>query len=145
MAVTENEFNAVRMPLQMGWFDLRPGGFPDSPEYAEILTSHCLPTGAIAFYDGLIRRVGELRVYVIPEFHELPANPCRYFVGGREQDRGTGKPGTAIARMAASDEAKKRYYADPDMERDLGSKLLWRWRPMSSFTPLSGDDSRLFL
>ena len=99
-------FNAVRMPLNLAWFEPAQGVFPDSPEYEAILKQHRLPTGAIAFYDGLVKRAGELGIYVIPEFHELPIDPYRWFVGGEERDRGTGKPGTAICWLGLPDEQK---------------------------------------
>ena len=126
-------FNAVRMPLNMAWFEPQPGVFPDSSEYDGILTSHGLPTGAMAFYDGLIRRAGELGLYVIPEFHELPADPYHWFVGGEERDRGTDKPGKAIAWMAVPDEGKKgRFHADPELAaKEVPRALGWlakHWR-----------------
>jgi hypothetical protein len=129
--IAEFGFNALRMPLNMSWFEPKPGVFPDHPEYEATLTAHKLPTGALAFYDGLIRRAGELGLYVIPEFHELPSNPYRWFVGGNEKDKGTGKPGTAIAWMAKKDE-KGRYEADPELAlTEVPKALAWlttHWR-----------------
>ena len=132
VAIAANGFNAVRMPLNMAWFEPRPGVFPDSPDYAEVMASHRLPAGAMAFYDGLIRRAGELGLYVIPEFHELPSDPYRWFVGGEERDRRTGKPGTAIAWMGRRDEEKERHVPDPDLARaEVPKALGWlaaHWR-----------------
>jgi hypothetical protein len=131
-AIAENGFNAVRMPLHMGWFEPKPGVFPDSPEYVNILKSHRLPTGAMAFYDGLIQRAGELGIYVIPEFHELPSDPYRYFVGGWEQDRKTGKTGTAIGWMAQWDEKRKKHVPNTKLaRREVPKALGWlssHWR-----------------
>ncbi len=124
-------FNALRMPLNMSWFEPRPGVFPDHPEYEDILKSHGLPTGALAFYDGLIRRAGELGLYVIPEFHELPSNPYRWFVGGNEKDKGSGKPGTAIAWMATKDEKGPDVYDPKLAQEEVPKALAWlaaHWR-----------------
>jgi hypothetical protein len=126
VAIAANGFNAVRMPLNMGWFEPAQGVFPDSPEYNDVMAKHRLPTGAIAFYDGLIKRAGELGLYVIPEFHELPTDPYRWFVGGEERDRGTDKPGTAISWLGVPIPGQKGRYqldatlASAELPRALG-------------------------
>jgi hypothetical protein len=132
-AISELGFNAVRMPLNMAWFEPEPNVFPGDPQYESILTAHGLPTGALAFYDGLVRRAGELGLYVIPEFHELPSDPYRWFVGGEERDRGTDRPGRAIAWMAQPDEANPgRYHTDPELAaKEVPRALGWlaeHWR-----------------
>lgn len=110
VAIAANGFNAVRMPLNMGWFEPAQGVFPDSPEYNGLMAQHRLPTGAVAFYDGLIKRAGELGLYVIPEFHELPTDPYRWFLGGEERHRGTERPGTAICWLGVPNPAQKGRY-----------------------------------
>lgn len=134
-AIADLGFNAVRMPLNMAWFEPEPGVFPDDPRYEPILAAHGLPVGAVAFYDGLVRRAGELGLYVIPEFHELPSDPYRWFVGGEEKERGTDKPGRAIAWMAQPDENNPgRYHPDPELAaREVPRALGWlaaHWRGM---------------
>ena len=126
-------FNAIRMPLNMAWFEPREGVFPDHPDYAAELKAHGLPTNAIAFYDGLVRRAGELGLYVIPEFHELPWDPYRYFVGGDEADRKAGRPGQAIAWLAST-QGTARPAANWDLvQRELPKALAWmagHWKGM---------------
>ena len=97
------------------------------------MAAHRLPTGAVAFYDGLVRRAGELGLYVIPEFHELPCDPYRWFVGGEERDRGSDRPGRAIAWMAIPHESKKgRFRPDPELASEhVPQALGWlaaHWR-----------------
>jgi len=140
-AIASLGFNAVRMPLNMAWFEPQPGVFPDSADYEGILKSHRLPTGALAFYDGLIRRAGELGLYVIPEFHELPSDPYRWFVGGEERDRGTDKPGQAIAWLAAPDEKQQgRFRLDSAIAaREVPKALGWlatHWRGVPNLAGL---------
>ena len=53
-------FNAVRMPLNMSFFMPAQGMLPDDPRYAETLEAHRLPTGAMAFYDGLVAEAARL-------------------------------------------------------------------------------------
>lgn len=132
-AIAGHGFNAVRMPLNLAWFEPAPGIFPDHPDYEAVLKAHGLPTGAVAFYDGLVQRAGELGLYVIPEFHELPVDPYRWFVGGEEKDRGSDRPGRAIAWMGVPDATRKgRYRLDPETAaREVPRALGWlaaHWR-----------------
>lgn len=99
-AIAKLGFNALRVPLNMSYIEPAPDVFPDSPRYAEIMRQHNLKEGFPAFLDALVRKAGELGLYVILEFHELPADPWRYFAGGNEQLRGTGQHGGAISWMA---------------------------------------------
>ena len=132
--IAASGFNAVRMPLNMSFFMPAQGVLPDDPRYAETLEAHRLPTGAMAFYDGLVAEAARLGLYVIPEFHELPTDPYRWFAGGVEQDRGTGKPGTAVAWMAKAD-AQSKHHPDLDLAQTEVPKTLaflarhWRGVP----------------
>jgi hypothetical protein len=132
-------FNAVRMPLNMAWFEPAKGVFPDSADYDGIMKAHGLPAGAVAFYDGLVKYAGEHGLYVIPEFHELPADPYRYFVGGNPADEKAGKPGTAIAWMAARGE-DGRYHLDEALARtEVPRALGWmarHWRGVPSIAAI---------
>lgn len=104
-AIANLGFNALRVPLNMGYIEPAPDVFPDDPRYAQIMQKHGLKPGFPAFLDALVAHAGELGMYVIPEFHEFPSNPWRYFLGGNEHARD--KPGTAIAWMAADAEHTK--------------------------------------
>ncbi len=99
-AIAACGFNAIRVPLNMSYIEPAPDVFPDDPRYGEIMRQHRLKPTFPKFLDTLVRIAGELGLYVILEFHELPADPWRYFAGGNEQLRKTGKHGGAISWMA---------------------------------------------
>jgi len=105
-------FNAIRVPLNMSYIEPAPDVFPDDPRYEEIMRQHRLKPTFPQFLDALVRTAGELGLYVILEFHELPSDPWRYFAGGNEQLRKTGKHGGAISWMA-----KLTYRPDGTIER----------------------------
>ncbi len=100
LAIARFGFNALRVPLNMSYIEPAPNVFPDNPRYAEIMRQHNLKEGFPHFLDTLVKKAGELGMYVILEFHELPTDPWRYFAGGNEQLRGTGQHGGAIAWLA---------------------------------------------
>lgn len=100
VAIKNYGFNALRVPLNMSYIEPAPDVFPDNPLYSEIMLQHKLKDGFPRFLDALIKKANELGMYVILEFHELPADPWRYFAGGDEQLRGSGKHGGAISWMA---------------------------------------------
>ncbi|MGC9004033.1 MAG: glycoside hydrolase family 5 protein [bacterium] len=103
-AIAKLGFNALRVPLNMSYIEPAPDVFPDNPSYSEIMRQHNLKDGFLRFLDALVRKAGELGLYVILEFHELPADPWRYFAGGQEQLRGSGKHGGAISWLARIEE-----------------------------------------
>lgn len=100
VAIRKYRFNAIRVPLNMSYIEPAPDIFPDNPHYSEIMRQHNLKDGFLLFLDALVKKAEELEMYVILEFHELPSDPWRYFAGGNEQLRGTGKHGGAISWMA---------------------------------------------
>jgi len=103
-AISRLGFNALRVPLNMSYIEPAPDVFPDSPSYSEIMHQHNLKDGFPRFLDTLVQKADELGLYVILEFHELPADPWRYFAGGQEQLRGSGKHGGAISWLAKIEE-----------------------------------------
>ncbi|MBC7329118.1 cellulase family glycosylhydrolase [bacterium] len=103
-AISKLGFNALRVPLNMSYIEPAPDIFPDNPYYSEIMHQHKLKDGFPRFLDALVQKAGELGLYVILEFHELPADPWRYFAGGQEQLRGSGKHGGAISWLAKIEE-----------------------------------------
>lgn len=111
-AIAALGFNAIRVPLNMSYIEPAPDVFPDDPRYEDVMRQHRLKPTFPKFLDELVRVAGELRLYVILEFHELPADPWRYFAGGDEQLRKTGKHGGAISWMA-----KITYSQDGTIER----------------------------
>lgn len=111
-AIAACGFNAIRVPLNMSYIEPAPDVFPDDSRYEEIMKQHRLKPTFPQFLDALVRTAGNLGLYVILEFHELPADPWRYFAGGDEQLRKTGKHGGAISWMA-----KLTYRPDGTIER----------------------------
>ena len=99
-AIAALGFNAIRVPLNMSYIEPAPDVFPDDHRYEDVMRQHRLKPNFPKFLDELVRVAGELGLYVVWEFHELPADPWRYFAGGDEQLRKTGKHGGAISWMA---------------------------------------------
>ncbi|MDB5327600.1 MAG: hypothetical protein JWM57_3169, partial [Phycisphaerales bacterium] len=93
---------AVRMTVDMGLTQPEPGVFPDSPRYAELMKKHNLDPRYMDQVDYFIRLAGEQDIYTVLDWHGMPCDPYRYFLGGKPSDRDTGKPGTAIAYLAKS-------------------------------------------
>ncbi len=99
-AIAKCGFNAIRVPMNMSYIEPAPNVFPDDAQYGEIMRKHRLKDGFVQFLDALVEKASKLGLYVVLEFHELPSDPWRYFAGGNEQLRKTGKHGGAISWMA---------------------------------------------
>lgn len=99
-AIARCGFNAIRVTINMSYIEPAPNIFPDDYQYSEIMRKHRLKDGFMQFLDALVEKAGELGLYVVLEFHELTIDPWRYFAGGNEQLRETGKHGGAISWMA---------------------------------------------
>ncbi len=87
----------LRIPLHLGMIQPEPGVFPDHPRYADILRRHKLDPRFFELLDYAVALAGAHGMRLVLEWHEMPDDPYRYFVGGNEQDRGSGKPGNGIA------------------------------------------------
>jgi len=87
----------IRIPLHLGMFQPRPGVFPDSPEYAEILKSHKLDPKFFDLFEYCVAVAGHHGIRVVLDWHEMPTDPYRYFVGGNETEKKAGEPGKGIA------------------------------------------------
>lgn len=92
----------VRVPLHIGMVQPALGVMPDDPRYAELMRKHRMDPSYVDQLDYFVALAGELGIYTIIDWHGMPTDPYRYFVGGTAQDRGTGKPGTAVAYLAPS-------------------------------------------
>ncbi len=88
---------ALRVPLHLGMFQPRPGVFPDSPEYAGIIKSHNLDADFFKLFNYFVAAAGHHGIRVIIDWHEMPTDPYRYFVGGNLNEKKEGKPGSGIA------------------------------------------------
>ena len=96
-------FTAIRLPIAMPMIQPARGVFPDNPEYKVILKK----AGLDSRFFELLRYAVELghhfNIRIVFDWHETALDPYRYFLGGEEKDRGTGKPGTPLAWLAMSD------------------------------------------
>ncbi len=97
--------HAVRMPIAMAMIQPAPGVFPDSPEYTEVLRNAGLDPNFFA----LLRYAADLGhhhgIRIVFDWHESAMDPYRYFIGGEDKDRGTGKPGSPLAWLAMPSDA----------------------------------------
>lgn len=116
-------FNCARMPLSAGFLMPAPGVLPDDRDYAAALQQHGLKPGYVPLLDTLVEEADQLGIYLIPEIHEYPRDPYRWFTGGNEQLRNSGQPGGGIDWMA-DDAAIRRY--TPTILRWLAAH--WRGR-----------------
>jgi len=101
-------FNCARMPLSAGVLMPAPGVLPDDADYATVLQQHGLKAGYVTLLDALVAEADKLGIYLLPEIHEYPRDPYRWFTGGDEKLRNTGQPGGGIDWMA-DDAAIRRY------------------------------------
>jgi hypothetical protein len=92
----------VRVPLDIGAVQPALGILPDQPGHAALLRKHRLDPAFVEQLDYFVAVAGELGIYTLIDWHGIALDPYRYFLGGQEQDRGSGKPGTAIAYLAPS-------------------------------------------
>lgn len=92
----------VRISTDIAITQPEPGVFPDSPRYAELLKKHNLDPRYMDQIDYFVALAGQEGIYTVIDWHGMPIDPYRYFQGGRPSDRGTGKPGEAIAYLAPS-------------------------------------------
>lgn len=89
--------SAVRVTLNIGMLQPEEGLFPDAPRYEDALKEHRLTPEWFRMLEYFIALAGERGIYTVFDWHEYPTHPYRYFAGGEEKDKGTGKPGTAVA------------------------------------------------
>ncbi|MCC7493399.1 MAG: cellulase family glycosylhydrolase [Fimbriimonadaceae bacterium] len=114
-------FNCVRLPLNGGLLMPAPGMLPDDPGYAAKLKEHGLNPGYPALLDQVAATADKVGVWVLPELHEWPGDAYRWFTGGEEKDRSSGRPGGGLS-----------WAQDPATWRQQAPRLLaWlaaRWR-----------------
>jgi hypothetical protein len=92
----------VRVTASIALTQPKPGVFPDSPDYAEIVKSYKLDPRYWDQFDYFIQLAGEHGIYVVIDWHQMPLDPYNYFMGGKPSKRDSGEPGTAIAYLAES-------------------------------------------
>ncbi len=92
----------ARVSMDFGMIQPALGVLPDSPEYAQVMRKHNMDPDFVDNLDYFVALAGEMGIYTVIDWHGMATDPYRYFLGGVEQDRGTGKPGTAAAYLAPS-------------------------------------------
>lgn len=117
--------NVLRIPLNLSALQPAPGVFPDSPRYAEILRAHRLDPEFFNLLDSFIGWAGHHGIRVVLEWHEVPNDPYRYFIGGNEQLRGSGQPGGGIAWLAGPDGKNRADWGDPRLVQAVADTNRW--------------------
>ncbi len=115
----------LRVPLNLSMFQPAPGIFPDSPEYKDILRRHGLRPEFYELFEHFISMCGRHGIRVSLEWHEMPTDPYRYFVGGNFKDKGTGKPGTGIAWLFDQQTGKAAAPGDPAFIQAIVDTNAW--------------------
>ena len=118
----------VRVPLHLGMIQPEPGVFPDHPRYAEVLSSYKLDTRFFELLEHFIATAGSHGIRVVLEWHEMPNDPYRYFVGGNHHDKGTGRPGRGIAWLYDHEADKPFEPIDPRFVKALVETNRWMAR-----------------
>lgn len=118
----------VRVPLHLGMIQPREGVYPDSPDYQKILESHHLNTGFFEELEYFIAVAGHYGIRVSIDWHEMPVDPYRYFVGGNLSDKKEGKPGQGIAWLHDQASGKAAEPGDPRLTKVIVNTNRWMTR-----------------
>jgi len=122
---TEWGVRVFRVPLHLGMIQPAPGVFPDDPRYTEVLESHGVLTDFYELLEYFIAVSGHYGARVVLEWHEMPTDPYRYFVGGNFRDKGTGRPGTGIAWLANQETGEVAGPGDPAFTKAIVDTNRW--------------------
>lgn len=117
--------SVIRIPLHLGMFQPRPGVFPDDPEYATIIRSHGLDHRFFELFDYAVAVAGHHGIRIVLDWHEMPTDPYRYFVGGNNHDAGTGRPGTGIAWLYDQDKQSAKGPGDQAFVQAIADTNRW--------------------
>ncbi len=110
----------VRTTVDIGLTQPEPGIYLEDPRYAQIIKDHKLDPRYWDQFDYYVQLAGEQGIYIVLDWHGMPLDPYRYFLGGKPSERNSGKPGTAIAYLAESPTKA----GDFNMENPLHLKTL---------------------
>ncbi|OAM90461.1 glycoside hydrolase family 5 protein [Termitidicoccus mucosus] len=116
---------ALRVPLHLGMFQPAPGIFPDDPRYTDVLNSYKVETGFFNIFEYAVALAGHYGIRLFIDWHELPTDPYRYFVGGNNHDKGTGKPGTGIGWLYNHETHKAVEPGDPRHTKAVVDTNIW--------------------
>ena len=117
--------NVLRIPLNLSALQPAQGMFPDSPRYAEIMRAHRLDPEFFNLLDSFIGWAGHHGIRIVLEWHEVPNDPYRYFIGGNEQARGSGQPGGGIAWLSDVDGKNRADWGDPRLVQAVADTNRW--------------------
>ena len=117
--------NVLRIPLNLASIQPAPGVFPDDARYAEILRAHRLDPEFFNLLDSFIGWAGHHGIRLVLEWHEVPNDPYRYFIGGNEQLRGTGEPGGGIAWLSNPTGTERAEWGDHRIVRAIADTNRW--------------------
>lgn len=118
-AVTQMQawgMRAARVTLNIGAIQPAEGVFPGDPRWEEVYRRHKLRTDFFEKLEYFVALAGDHGIYTVFDFHGIPADPYRYFLGGQPADRAAGKPGSAIAYLAKE---KPTTFVDVQEPREL--------------------------
>lgn len=114
--MAEWKMRVARITLNIGALQPAEGVFPGDPRWDETMKKHKLRTDFLEKLDYFVALAGDHGIYTVIDFHGIPADPYRYFLGGQPADRAAGKPGTAIAWLAGE---KPTTFTDVQEPRQL--------------------------
>jgi hypothetical protein len=92
----------ARVSIDLGMIQPELGVTADNPKYKQLMIEHNLDPAFVDQLDYFVQLAGENGIYTVIDWHGMATDPYRYFLGGNEQQRKEGKPGTAIAYNAPS-------------------------------------------
>ena len=121
----EWDVSVVRVPLHLGMLQPEPGVFPDHPRYREILRAHDLDEEFYELFEYFVALCGHYGIRVVFDWHEMPTDPYRYFVGGNHHDKGTGRPGKGIAWLVDPATGRAAEPGDPEFTEAIVSTNRW--------------------
>ena len=119
------DVSVVRVPLHLGMIQPAPGVFPDDARYEEVLRSYRVDPAFFELLEYFIALCGHHGIRVVFDWHEMPTDPYRYFVGGNHHDKGTGKPGTGIAWLVDPATGRAAEPGDPEFTEAIVSTNRW--------------------
>ncbi len=117
--------SVLRVPLHLGMFQPAPGVFPDDPRYLETLGRYKVDPRFFELFDYAVAVAGHHGIRLVLDWHEMPTDPYRYFVGGNNHDKGTDKPGTGIAWLYDPATKKAAEPGDPRFTKAIADTNRW--------------------
>lgn len=137
----EWDVSVLRVPLHLGMIQPAAGVFPDDARYREILRAHDLDPEFYELLEYFVALCGHHGIRVVLEWHEMPTDPYRYFVGGNHHDKGTGRPGKGIAWLVDPATGRAAEPGDPEFTAAIVSANRWLARRFRANGTLLGFEA----